>query len=496
MSLGVFLGLFFYVAWPYGERFGPDTLSRKEWLPAEVFLWLDPLAGVSAAVAGRAWNVALLGAAGVFALGILAPRGFCGYLCPLGTLIDLFDWGIGKRVRWLRIRPIGAWRQVRYGLLTAVLAGAAFGVLLSGYVAAMPVLTRGLVFTMGRAQLAWMKNPGLLWAADAAMYLSVGLFAAVFLVGLLGPRFWCREVCPSGAILSVMALLSIGRRKVGEKCNGCGRCARACPFDAIEKDFTARRLDCAFCQTCGGVCPTGAIEFVWGGDGAVKSLAGEGRGLSRRAFVGWGVGGALATGVTRRVGGEAKLLRPPGSVGEREFLGLCVRCGECFKVCPGSVLQPAGFDAGLEAMWTPVAVPTHAGCHQDCNFCTQVCPTGAIRPLSIEQKRRTRMGLAVIDAKLCLPHRGERDCQLCYDECEAAGYHAIEMRWVKLKMGDVPAGVVSDAEMAEMSRINAPLVDAGKCVGCGLCEYRCNSVLVRQQKLLGERAVNVVATGR
>ena len=100
------------------------------------------------------------------------------------------------------------------------------------------------------------------------------------------------------------------------------------------------------------------------------------------------------------------LIRPPGSVPEPEFLALCVRCGHCYQACPGPVLRPAGFEAPIEALWTPVADMLHAGCHQDCNFCGQVCPTGAIRPLPIEEKRRTAMGLAVVRTDTCLAHVG------------------------------------------------------------------------------------------
>jgi NAD-dependent dihydropyrimidine dehydrogenase PreA subunit len=187
------------------------------------------------------------------------------------------------------------------------------------------------------------------------------------------------------------------------------------------------------------------------------------------------------------------LLRPPGSVAEAKFLDLCVRCGECFKGCPGSALQPAGLEAPLEALWTPVLTPTQAGCHPDCTFCTQACPTGAIKPLTLGEKRKFKVGLAIINPQLCLPHRGERDCQLCYDECEAAGYHAIAMREIKLKVGDVPAGALSPGDMEEMARIKAPFVLSAACVGCGLCEYRCHAAAHRQQKLLPRRAIVVAS---
>jgi len=154
-------------------------------------------------------------------------------------------------------------------------------------------------------------------------------------------------------------------------------------------------------------------------------------------------------------------------------------------------LQAAGLKYGFEALWTPVAIFPHAGCHQNCNLCTQVCPTGAIEPLSLAQKRKSVMGIASLDTQLCLPHRGERECQLCFDECNAAGYRAIEMRPIHLEMGAVPEGALSPEEIEQMGRIRAPFLQTDACVGCGLCEYRCHSVWVARQKLLPRSAVIV-----
>jgi Pyruvate/2-oxoacid:ferredoxin oxidoreductase delta subunit len=195
------------------------------------------------------------------------------------------------------------------------------------------------------------------------------------------------------------------------------------------------------------------------------------------------------------LGERPRLLRPPGSVPEARFLDLCVRCGECFKVCPGPVLHPSGLAGGLGALWTPVVVPSVAGCHQDCNYCTQVCPTGAIIPLRIEDKRRFVVGLAAVDTKTCLPHRGESDCDLCYRECVAAGYDAIEMRPIHMEVGPVPEGALSPDEIEQMSTILAPFVKTGACVGCGLCESRCHGAVVRQQKALARSAIIVSPDG-
>ena len=495
LCLGLFCYLFFYVAWPYAAVFTEKVLEDKRRLPPEVFLWLDPLVGLTTAVAARHWNVALLGMGGIGLVCLLFPRGFCGYICPLGTLMDGFDWLLGRRITRLRVQRPGGWVHLKYYLLTAVLGGAFCGVLLSGYVAALPVLTRGLLLTGGRLQLGLMKGWSQVGPASWSMYLSLLLFATVFLLGLFGKRFWCRYVCPSGAVFSAFSLLRIGERKVEATCIHCRKCHEVCPCDAIRQDDTTRTADCTFCQTCGGVCPAHAIKFVtrWNRDKRKEPHDPPvvPRSLSRRGFITSGVAGmSVALGI--QASPKAQPLRPPGSASEPEFLDLCIRCGECFKVCPGPVLHPAGLESGWEALWTPVVVPSHAGCHQDCNFCTQVCPTHAIRPLSLPEKRKTPIGLAVINTKTCLPHAGQRDCRLCFEECEAAGYHAIQMRQIKLALGDIPPGVVSETELEAMGSIEAPFVNPDACTGCGLCQYRCHTTYTKQAHVLPESAIRVV----
>ena len=493
VSLAAFFWLLLYVAWPYATIFRADLLARKELIPAELFLYLDPLSSLSTAVAGRHLGIGLLWVAGVFLVCLLVPRAFCSHVCPLGTTIDLSDWAVGARAKGLHLARRGPWVHTKHYLLVAVLVTAGFGVLLSGYVAAIPMAMRGFVFILGPAQLAVLKHAGMVRPVSWDYWLSAGLFLAVMALGILGRRFWCRCLCPSGALLSVLSLLRLRERRVTPACTRCGKCAKACPFDAIRSDFSTRPLECAFCRSCEGVCPAGAIGFAWRCRRKSERQGADDVRLSRRGFI--GAAGAAALGVSGAAlaGGARKpLLRPPGSVREDLFLNLCVRCGLCIKACPGPVLHPAGLEAGIEALWTPVAVPSWAGCHQDCNFCGQVCPTGAIRPVSIAAKRKTPMGLAVVNTRACLPHRGERDCQLCHDECRAAGYDAIEMLEIRLPVGEVPEGVLSALEIEDAGRILAPFVNAAACVGCGLCEYRCHTVWKKQQRLLPESAIVVV----
>ncbi len=421
LALILFCYAFFVICWPYAASFDTTTFSDKAVYPVHLFLLVDPLVGLSTVLAGRFLNGAtLLWTVGILLFCLLVPRAFCGYCCPLGTLIDLFDTVVGRCLRRWQIGPgeaRGWWVHLKYYLLCVILVAALCGSMLAGFASAIPVLTRGLLLTGGRLQLASMKGSTQLFPLHGAMVASLLLFAAVFALSLLGPRFWCRYACPSGALLSVFNFLRVGQRQVEASCINCNRCLEICPFDAIQEDYLTRVHDCTYCQSCGGVCPTGSIKFVTRWNWQDLKQAGESaepaepaRPVSRRAFVGTAIGTGAVVGLAGLLPASSDAsaslpVRPPGSVPEPLFLDLCIRCGQCFKVCPGPVLDVAGLEFGFASLWTPVAKLDHAGCHQDCNFCTLVCPTGAIQPLPIEVKRKVHMGLAQLDPQRCLPLR-------------------------------------------------------------------------------------------
>jgi NAD-dependent dihydropyrimidine dehydrogenase PreA subunit len=164
---------------------------------------------------------------------------------------------------------------------------------------------------------------------------------------------------------------------------------------------------------------------------------------------------------------------------------MCIRCGECFQACPSDVLQPLSFQQGLEGLWTPHVVADWAGCASSCNACGQVCPTGAIRALPLEEKRHARMGLAIINESTCLPFNGEA-CQLCVDECTAAGYDALEFISVGTEVDELGQPLEGTGELA-------PLLIPDKCVGCGLCQTRCHGINVASKGLLEESAIIIEA---
>jgi ferredoxin len=487
-------------AWPSHYA---DSLAAKEFVHAESLLILDPLVALSTALAAKTWVWSLVFAGGILLAAVFIPRGFCGYMCPLGSLIDLFDWSIGKRLTRFRVPDDGWWVHMKYYLLAGVLLCSLFGVLVSGYVAAIPVITRGFLFLFEPFQTAATRGWHNVPPVNAGHFVSLVLFFGVLALGFLKPRFWCKYVCPSGAVFSVGNLFRVSERKVESSCIHCNKCVEICPFDAIKADYTTRTTDCTLCQTCGGVCPTQAIKFVerWNtvelkvlNDPPTHETALGRRGfLSLAAGSGAAVVGALGfTAATKALGaspsGDGAFLpvRPPGSVPEGEFLQMCIRCGECFKACPNNVLQPLAFEQGLVGLWTPAVKADWAGCESSCNACGQVCPTGAIRALPLEEKKVARMGLAVVNQQTCLPYAGREACQLCVDECVNAGYNAIEFIRVGTEVDDLGMAV-------EGSGYLAPLVQAGKCVGCGLCQTRCYGINVVEKQLLSTSAIVVEA---
>lgn len=486
-------------AWPQHYA---ENLERKEWIPADLFLVIDPLVSISTAIASRSWVWSLTSAGIILIVCVVVPRGFCGYICPLGTIIELFDWGVSNRVKRFRVSDDGWWVHIKYYLLASVLVCAVCGVLISGVFAAIPVVTRASLFLFDPVQSGTARGWHLIPAFNWGHWISLLLFAAVLAIGLLRPRFWCKYVCPSGAVFSLGNLFRLTERKVESSCINCNKCIEICPFDAIKPDFTTRVTDCTQCQSCAGVCPTHAIKFVERWNFVELKVENEPptneTSIGRRGFLsaasgsvvalatGLGAAAAVQTSQANATSGVLPPVRPPGSVPEDLFLQMCIRCGECFKACPNNVLQPESFEQGLAGLWTPQVAADWAGCESSCNACGQVCPTGAIRELPLFEKRHARMGLAIVNEQTCLPYAGAEACDLCIQECKAAGYDAIEY---------VNVGTQADesGQPIEGSGYLAPLVDPTKCVGCGLCQTRCYSINKKQRGLIVESAIIIIA---
>ncbi|MGA2068201.1 MAG: 4Fe-4S binding protein [Thermoguttaceae bacterium] len=298
--------------------------------------------------------------------------------------------------------------------------------------------------------------------------LIVGLLAVTLGLNAYRRRFWCRYLCPLGALLGVISWRPLVRRGLAaEKCNGCDLCGRTCHGAAAAGPGQGWMApECLGCFHCTAACPRTAIGFQWSLPWRMPS-GGKPVDLSKRAALASAFGGLVAMAFLRATPqgrGRAfhpRLLRPPGSRDEPAFLASCTACGMCMKVCPTGGLQPAWSEAGLEGLWTPRLVPQIGHCDYTCNLCGQICPTEAIRPLDIEAKQQTRIGLASFDTSRCIPYACGRDCGVCEEHCpipdKAIYYVEVE---------------VQDHD-GNKRTVKQPRVDPRRCIGCGQCENVC-----------------------
>jgi len=454
-------------------------------LPAHsLFFRLDPLAGLAAMLAARRPIAGLALGLLTLALTLVAGRAWCGWICPLGTLLDLTP---GRRTRGAQ-GPGAGWRPAKYGILAAVVLGGLAGSITLMVLDPIALLTRALAsFVLPLADAAihaieralmnvaplqngvlafddWLRG-GLLPVQPAFVVANtvVGvLLVLVLAANAIERRFWCRYLCPLGGLLGLISRVSLFRHQVDrEACVRCGRCADLCPTGAIDpaSAYRADSAECIACMECPAVCPTGAIAFPR------RPIAADPMPYDPTRRQALTLAGAAVAGVGLLQLARALhlpdrwLLRPPGAT--ETTMNQCVRCGECLKVCPTGVLQPSLARAGIEGLWTPVLATRQGYCDYGCNSCGQVCPTGAIPRLDLETKRELVLGVAVVDQSRCLAWADLQQCIVCEEMCPVPD-KAIELDDIS----------VLDAS-GQGVLVRRPVVHAARCIGCGACEWHC-----------------------
>jgi MauM/NapG family ferredoxin protein len=478
LALLLFLALFVYANAQRPQRFWADVFAR-----------LDPLLMLTASLAGRVLVGGLVLAGIVLLLTLLFGRVWCGWLCPLGTVLEWLGPRRGRRSR--HKAPPEAWRTAKYLLLLALVVAALLGSQALIFLDPITILNRtlatalwpGLRFAViGAETFLYQFQP--LWGPldavhgaviqplfqDVQPVFAVGILLSLLLVGLVAlnwwtERFWCRYLCPLGGLLGLLAKLSLLRREVSGGCIGCARCSRRCPTGTIDPDDNYRSdpAECVVCFDCLVDCPGDEASFRWQLPHWRPARWREYDPSRRQALVAVGasVAGVALLGVepiSKRQ--PATMIRPPGAV-ESDFSALCIRCGACVGVCPTQGLQPSLFEGGVQNLLTPHLVPRLGYCSFPCNACGQVCPTGAIPPLAPEEKQQTPIGLARVDRNRCLPWTYDIPCIVCEESCPV-GDKAIKLEEVE----------TSNAQ-GEVVLLQRPRVVKELCIGCGVCEYQC-----------------------
>jgi polyferredoxin len=460
---------------------------------------LDPLIALTNLLASRTFLAGSALALITLGITLLAGRAWCGWLCPLGTLLDFFSLSRWRQRRW---ELPDHFRQIKYVLLLLILFAAFFTNLTLLILDPLTLLTRTLTVSVWPAvdkivtsleaalyQIPLMRSavsafdqwvrpsvfPPIPHAYQGAVLFGV-IFIALVGLNLLAERFWCRYLCPLGGMLGLLSKVAILRRKVTLECTQCGLCADACPTGTINPsyDYKSDPGECTMCMDCLYSCQFGSTTFA-PQFGVAKWHDYDPDRRKVLATFGAAVAGAALLRVDLAGNRDRPhLLRPPGVL-EEALLSTCVRCGQCIRTCPSGALQPALTESGLEGMWTPILVPRMGYCDYSCNACGLSCPVEAIPPLSLEEKRVQVIGKASIDRNRCLAWAEDTPCIVCEEMCPLPE----------------KAIVLEEAEVLDTNGrpilLQRPKVIADRCIGCGICEYKC--------PIQGEAAIRVFVDG-
>lgn len=509
VSQAVYLALFFWLlmaTFYHGVVEDGDSMLDSLPYPVSLFLYIDPLAAVSTLLSTGTVYDELLWSLVVIIPTLFLGRWFCGWACPFGTIHHLFSLSPKRRKikQAERNRP-GRHQGIKYAVLIFFLGSALAGTLVVGLLDPLCFLIRSLGISILPAVDRIARGTIELLPHEAASLASAlhgtldeyflgpnahrfyggwfigGLFLVVVGLNRYMPRFWCRVICPLGALLGILSRFTLVNMHRDEKaCNECTICAHGCQGAASpEKQGKWKAAECMLCFNCSATCPQDALNFKFG---VQKGTTDSKPDLSRRGLIASVILGGASVPLVRAstdpdVDPLPGAIRPPGSCEEKDFVARCIKCGQCMKVCPNNALHPALAQAGFEGVWTPVIIPRIGYCEPTCTLCSQVCPTGAIRDFTAEDKKenRVKVGTAFFDRGRCLPWAMAKDCMVCEEFCPTSP-KAI---WFEKKEVQGPDG--------KFVEINHPHVDPGLCTGCGVCENVC--------PVMDKAAVRVTSVG-
>ena len=446
--------------------------------------WLGWLAKIQFLPALLAMNVVVVIL--LLALTLIFGRIYCSVICPLGIMQDVISWIHGKQKK-NRFSFSKEKKWLRYTMLVlfviALIAGVhALVALLAPYSSYGRIVTNLLkpIYEGGNnvlASIAEHFNSYAFYHVDVwikslpTFIIAAVTFVVLFVLAWRNGRTYCNTICPVGTFLSFFARFSWMKINFDEeKCKNCGKCSRNCKAACIDyKNHTVDYSRCVACGNCLGQCNFGALHYEHPKK-VKKASTTEGKesvDSARRSFL---LGATLASSAVllaqekKKVdGGLAKIedkvaptrnthITPPGSLSAKNMASKCTGCQLCVSQCPNEVLRPS---TDLLHLMQPEMSYERGYCRIECNRCSEVCPTGAIRLLPLEEKSSTQIGHAVWIKKNCIPVTDGVECGNCERHC--------------------PVGAIMMVPLDEDDEesVMIPTVNEARCIGCGACENLC-----------------------
>ena len=414
-------------------------------------------------------------------LSLLFGRIYCSTICPLGILQDILSWKsrfFRKKNKKNRYKYAAPSNILRYSILALTVIVFIFG---SSFLVLMldPYSTFGRIASQLLRPLAIWGNNGLAHISNRlgnytlyeveqvgfvplAFGLATLFFCLIILLSWTKGRLYCNTICPVGTSLGFLSKISFFHISIeGAACTHCGACERKCKSQCI--DSHALKVDdsrCVTCFNCLSTCKSGAINYRIRYKKETAEVVEPKGNNSRRTFLvtsGAAIASVALARTNKIVGNNDSMLSrkpimPPGADNREHFNKHCTACQLCVTKCPMQVLKPAALQYGLPGIMQPhLTFSTHVFCTYDCNICTTVCPTGALIPLPIEEKKVTQLGIATFRREKCVVYKDEKDCGACSEHCPTQAVHMIPYK----------------------NGLTIPEVTADICIGCGACESIC-----------------------
>ena len=418
-------------------------------------------------------------------LTLLVGRVYCSVICPMGIFQDLVSWISGQRKKkknrfsyspekkWLRYGVLGLFviaLVAGIGSFVALLAPySSYGRIASNLFAPLYRWGNNLLALIAEHMDSYTFYSTDVWMKSLPTFIiAVATFVIIVILAWRNGRTYCNTICPVGTVLGFFSRFSLFRPVIDTKaCKNCSLCARRCKAACI--DFKNHQIDysrCVACMDCLDNCKHGALHLEYR-FGKAENGQSEKIDSSRRSFITTTalfaaaatveaqtkkVDGGLAVIEDKQIPERATPIVPPGAWSARHFAQHCTGCQLCVSECPNDVLRPS---TNLEKLMQPEMSYERGYCRPECTRCSEVCPAGAIKPISKEDKSSTRIGHAVWVKKNCIPMRDNIECGNCARHCPSG---AILM-------------VPSDPE--DETSIRIPAVNVERCIGCGACENLC-----------------------
>ena len=458
--------------------------------------WLGWMAKIQFLPAVLALNLAVI--VGLLLLTLLFGRVYCSVICPLGIWQDIVSNLSGRRKgKKSRFTASPERKWLRYGVwvlfVAALLAGVQVFVALLAPYSAWGRIVQNLfqpLYIWGNNLLAWIAEragsyafyPREVWLRSLPTFLiALATLVTVTVLAWKNGRTWCNTLCPVGTTLGFFSRFALFRPVLDlDVCVRCHHCEKNCKASCI--DINAGTIDhsrCVVCFDCVDSCPLGGLKyrFTWKRKASQSTPAPAQTDQTRRAFL---VGGLMAglgalsaraqntaaaavEADKKRDGGFADIvpkkepvrtvpITPPGSLSVKDFYQHCTACQLCVAQCPNNVLRPS---TDLEHLMQPRMSFERGYCRPECVRCTEVCPAGALLPITPEEKTAWHVGVAHLDHRLCLPYSLEQECGNCARHCPAGAIRMVRKH--------------PDDEHS----LHIPTVIEERCIGCGACENLC-----------------------